>query len=40
LDEIRQPNAERHAKYDDMVKIETWSRISIWRMVVFQTGNS
>jgi len=37
IDEIQQPNAERHAEYGDMVKIETGSRIPIRR---FQTGSS
>ena len=35
MDRIRKPNAEWHAVYGDMVKIETRSRISIWRTVVF-----
>jgi len=35
LDEIRQSNAEWHAEYGDVVKIETGSRIPIWRTVVF-----
>jgi len=31
LDKIRQPNAEWHAEYGDMVKIKTGSRIPTWR---------
>jgi len=33
-------NAEWHATYSDMVKIETVSKISIWQTFVFQTGSS
>ena len=40
LDEIRQSDAELHPAYGEMVKIETGSRISIWRRLYFETGNS
>ena len=36
LDEIKQPDAEQYPDYGDMVKIETESRIPIWRTFVFQ----
>jgi len=36
LDEIRQPDAEWHADYGEMVEIETGSRIPIWRTFVFR----
>ena len=35
LDEIRQPDVEKHADYGEMVEIETGSRIPIWRTFVF-----
>jgi len=35
FDEIRKPNAEWHAEYGGIVKIETGSKISIWRTIVF-----
>jgi len=37
LEEIRQPNAERHAAHGDMVKSETGSRIQIWQTVAFRS---
>jgi len=36
LDEIRQPDAEEHADYSEMVDIETGSRIPAWRTFAFQ----
>ena len=36
LDKIRQPDAEQHADYGEMVKIETGSRIPTWRTFVFR----
>ena len=35
LDEIRQPDAEQRDDYNEMVDIETGSRIPIWRTFVF-----
>ena len=35
LDEIRQPDAEWHADYGEIVENETGSRIIIWRTFVF-----
>jgi len=35
LDKIWQPNADWYAKYGDMVKIETGSKIPTWWTVVF-----
>ena len=32
--EIRQPDAEWHDKYSDIVEIETGSRIPVWRTFV------
>ena len=34
--EIQQPDAEWYADYEEMVEIETASRIPIWRMFVFR----
>jgi len=36
LNEIRQPDAEWHADYGEMVEVETRSRIPIWRTFVFR----
>jgi len=36
LDKIRQPDAEQHADYGEIIDIETWSRIPRWRTFVFQ----
>jgi len=36
LDEIRQPDAEWHAAYGEMVKIETGGKIPIWQTFVFR----
>ena len=36
LDEIRQPDAEWHADYGEMIEIETGSKIPIWRTFVFR----
>jgi len=36
LDESRQPDAEWHVDYGEMVEIETGSRIPIWRMFVIR----
>ena len=36
LNEIRQPDAEQHADYGEMVEMETGSRIPIWRTLVIQ----
>jgi len=38
IDEVWQLNAEYHADYGDVVKVETGRRISIWFFL--QNGNS
>jgi len=40
LDEFRQPDAEWHADYGELVYIKTGSRIPIWRTLYFETGSS
>jgi len=40
LDEIRQPDAQWHADYGEMVEIETGSIIPIWWRLYFETGSS
>jgi len=40
MDEVWKIYAEFHADYDDVVKVKTGRRISIWRTFVFANGNS